>query len=649
MDLPCVQWQDYVAQKWIGLDPDLKERFTSLSQIDDVFKCALTLTTQNDLDFVQCMSAGYSVQKDPEKATTCRERGNASFQTRDYIAAALHYSQGICFAPQSLEQLSLCYANRSAALFRLQHYQECLADIDKALKYGYPSHLVHKLEDRRTQCLKHLSVGQKAKLDHHNPASKNHQSQGITKGPSVGPLSFGICPQVVVAFSPEKGRHLVAAERIAAGGVILTDRPYSYVLIPGMNEVKGGRQEAKNAVLFETEQRRCHRCLTETLCPLPCEGCSYSRYCSTGCQQDAWEEHHCWECPIGADLMAMGVMSQLALRVTLKAGLRNIQMAKKAEDENTKSGLNCLNRDCGESSNSNPRHTNQPDPTNPTSYCDDSYMNVFHLLHHLNHHSPSMRFLWAVTVATLYVKLSKAGPPPACWNLSESLRATGQSRDRGEVEGMIADWSPELWPLGSAVLRHILQLRCNAQAILMLQDTGKANSPVQSSQEIRIATAIFPTLSLLNHSCCPNTSMVFSTGASGDLPGSDLSADYSEDVVEHSGKACGVTVTVRAAKAITPGQEILHCYGPHSGRMVTQQRKRLLQEQYYFVCQCEACNLPEQQEEDGPEDRQQWSGLLCVKCKASLKKCSKDRGTGFICLQPSCGHHMSSSEVSQTL
>lgn len=45
MDLPCFQWQDYVMQKWTGLDPELKERFTSLLDVDDVFKCALTLTT----------------------------------------------------------------------------------------------------------------------------------------------------------------------------------------------------------------------------------------------------------------------------------------------------------------------------------------------------------------------------------------------------------------------------------------------------------------------------------------------------------------------------------------------------------------------------------------------------------------------------
>lgn len=84
---------------------------------------------------------------------------------------------------------------------------------------------------------------------------------------------------------------------------------------------------------------------------------------------------------------------------------------------------------------------------------------------------------------------------------------------------------------------------------------------MQSSREIRIATAIFPTLSLLNHSCCPNTSLVFGTGTSADLSGSDLSAEFSEDVAECRSTACGVTVTVRAAKEIADGQEILHCYG----------------------------------------------------------------------------------------
>ncbi|CAI5643320.1 unnamed protein product [Oreochromis niloticus] len=363
MDLPCVQWQDHVAQKWRALEPKLKEQFTSLLEIDDVFRCALRLMRQDDLDFLQQVSAAYSVQKDAELAAKCRERGNSSFKTKNYTAAALHYSKGICFAPSSSEQLSLCYANRSAALYHLQHYQ-----------------------------------------------------------------------------------------------------------------------------------------------------------------------------------------------------------------------------------------------------------------------------------------LSKAGPPPVSWS------HTPQGPNK---EGEDADWNAELWMLGSAVLQHILQLRCNAQAIVVLQDTGATNSLVQSNREIRIATAVFPALSLLNHSCCPNTSLVFSTGGIIEPSGSALSADFSEGEAEWRHKAQGVTVTVRAAKLITPGQEILHCYGPHSSRMATQERRRLLQAQYYFLCQCEACS---QHQQDVEEPRQQQPGaegrdlgLLCIKCKGSLKKRSEDREAGFVCSLSSCSHCMSLSDVNNRL
>lgn len=80
-------------------------------------------------------------------------------------------------------------------------------------------------------------------------------------------------------------------------------------------------------------------------------------------------------------------------------------------------------------------------------------------------------------------------------------------------------------------------------------------------EEIRIATAIFPTLSLLNHSCCPNTSLVFSTGAAADPCGSQESVGLNQRLIGEGHQGRGVTVTVRAARVITPGEEILHCYG----------------------------------------------------------------------------------------
>lgn len=311
--------------------------------------------------------------------------------------------------------------------------QESLDDIDKALKNGYPSHLLHKLDERRAQCLRRLAAAQTAKAAHHSPASE-----------------VEVCPEACVSFNSEKGRHLVAKERIAAGAVILNDRPYSCVLIPGSKEVKGKetRRDTEAGMLFGTEHRCCHRCLTETLCPVPCEGCNYSRYCSASCRQEAWEEHHRWECALGADLKVMGVMLHLALRVTLKAGLKNIRSAREHARSTPSSAT---------SSESDPHLA---------LHHGDSYSSVFHLLHHLKRQSPGVIFLYAVTVAALYLKLSSSGPLPAPWDLS---RCSSQSP---ADEGGHTDCSSEMWLLGSTALRHMLQLRTNAQAIITLQDTG---------------------------------------------------------------------------------------------------------------------------------------------------------------------------------
>lgn len=307
------------------------------------------------------------------------------------------------------------------------------------------------------QCVKHLAV------DYHN-----HKSPGGEKASPVPPHTLGICAKASVNFSLEKGRHLVAAERIATREVILNDRPYSFVLIPQMEKVKGKEGGGATGELG-TEHRHCHMCLTETLVLVPCDRCCYSRYCSTACQQAAWEEHHRWECPLGADLLVMGVMSHLALRVTLKAGLKNIQLATTPiRDEHTKSEPSRPN---GVTSDTDPHHMNQPHP--PTSHFGDSYSSVFHLLHHLSHYSPGLRFLYSVTIATLYVKLSKTGPPPESRQLRKPIGANSHSPNE---DGGDSDWAPELRLLGSAVLRHYLQLRCNAQAIVTLQDTGDCGS-----------------------------------------------------------------------------------------------------------------------------------------------------------------------------
>lgn len=356
--------------------------------------------------------------------------------------------------------------------------QECLEDIARALKHGYPTHLQHKLQDRRSQCLNHLSHRQgggkqpkqgsedlrdgcRTKREKPNPKPPNSQAKN-----GADPVS-SVSPNVSVCFSLEKGRHLVTTEGIVAGEVILEDRAYSCVLIPGMKR----QQETDRA--FGTEDRRCHQCLEETVSPVPCEGCSYARYCSEGCRLGAWEGHHLWECPIGAELRAAGVLSQLGLRVALKAGLEEAQRARESiGDENSNSNhkktlttKKTSPKKYSVSFKATSAESNVDDPS--TCYYGDSYLSVYHLLPHLSSHAPSMRYLCAVTIATLYQRLSRAGPPPVSW---ETRKCSSQSHGQEESRG----WAAELSLLGCVVLRHMLQLRCNAQAVSVLQDTGES-------------------------------------------------------------------------------------------------------------------------------------------------------------------------------
>lgn len=667
MDLPCVEWQKHVEQKWSRLTPDEKKCFSSLLDIDEVFDFGLSQIIQEDVDFLSGISKDYPVQKDLERAARCRKEGNSRFKARDYTAAVLHYSQGVCHASLSSEQLSLCYANRSAALFHLHRYRECLEDIDRALNHGYPSHLKHKLQDRRAQCLNHFPNGTeglntaKQEAGHQaevcsrtnstkpNPKSPNSQQQNGSAPGSC--LSAGLS----VCFSPEKGRHLLATTGIAAGEVILEDRAYSCVLIPGMG---GGRREETEEAgrVFGTEVRHCHQCLGETVSPVPCEGCSYARYCSEGCRRGAWEWHHRWECPIGAELSTAGVMSQLALRVALKAGVKEVLKAREPirdADNDSKlirekiSSKNSSSKPITEkmrpkkkNSGSSDATSTEPEVNDPSAYYHgDSYLSVYHLLPHLNGYAPSLRFLCSVTIATLYLRLRQAGPPPVSWErggASESRKCSKQSQAPEEGEG----WAPELSLLGSVALRHMLQLRCNAQAVSLLRDTGDFTA-VQSTQEVRIATAIFPTLSILNHSCCPNTSLNFRTSHLVSPQPDQGSAD---EPVSTGPEACsapvsvsaGVAVSIRASRDICPGQEILHCYGPHSSRMVLCERRRLLQEQYHFLCICQACSL---EQGEGPDTH-----LHCGKCKGPVK-CSVDGAGWCVCVRSSCGHRVSRSEL----
>jgi SET and MYND domain-containing protein len=60
--------------------------------------------------------------------------------------------------------------------------------------------------------------------------------------------------------------------------------------------------------------------------------------------------------------------------------------------------------------------------------------------------------------------------------------------------------------VGATILRHITQLVCNGHAITKLDSMlpENENKEVVTERQVRIATAIYPSASMMNHSCDPN-------------------------------------------------------------------------------------------------------------------------------------------------
>ena len=129
----------------------------------------------------------------------------------------------------------------------------------------------------------------------------------------------------------------------------------------------------------------------------------------------------------------------------------------------------------------------------------------------------------------------------------------------------------------SVIFRHLGQLVCNGHAIsefkmtlpseLRLRENlslhvqlGRLSESVESSRSF---TAIFPRISMFNHSCEPN-----------------IRNSFDKD-----------TLTVYAVKDIEEGGEIFNSYGPNCRLMPKNDRKMALKEQYFFNCNCDKCSL----------------------------------------------------------
>lgn len=273
-----------------------------------------------------------------------------------------------------------------------------------------------------------------------------------------------------VHFTPEKGRHVLATESKSAGEIVIEDEAFSFVLIPVNRQYK----KSGKVSVFTTETRHCHHCLCENINSVPCRGCSYALYCGQRCETEAWKQYHCWECSLGPELLALGLFAHLALRVTLKAGIKEVQRAREScinltvqkatfvtsdgkcgSDNPCSSGVTSDSLGLVSEVNAGVPLMSNNGSSHSRCYHGKSYLGIYSLLAHVEKHNPSLRFLLALTMAALSQRLSLE--VPSCHNQEEG----------------IVNWESEKNLLGATALRHMLQLRCYAQGVTAIKVKGQ--------------------------------------------------------------------------------------------------------------------------------------------------------------------------------
>ncbi|XP_069700412.1 SET and MYND domain-containing protein 4-like [Periplaneta americana] len=430
--------------------------------------------------------------------------------------------------------LSLALAVRSESLLQLDENEACLADIQLAIREGFPPHLRYELYWRMGRCYRGLGLIPKARVsmqlahtllgenkEHVGPMEliattvrlQNEISQLDIEQPlpqleasssqalSVPQLSQGKNPDmpamsrlISVVSSPEQGRYAVAAEHISSGDTIVVEPPYAACLLPDV---------------FGTH---CHHCFKRLVAPVACPDCSGVAFCSTDCRDRAVRTYHRYECHF-MDLLVgsgMSILCHIALRMITQSGLQHFLDEK---DSLRESFL---------------QPNKQP----------GSYASVYNLVTHAEKR-PAQDFLHRTLMALFLLRcLQEANFFP-----------------HGNKGSLTSD---ELF-IGSLILRHLQLLQFNAHEIF--ETSMEAPNTFRGSKTVYIAVGIYPTAAMLNHNCHPALARHF----------------------------VGKNIVLQALRPMEAGENVPENYGPVFTKRPLALRQRTLASRYWFKCDCEAC------------------------------------------------------------
>jgi len=423
---------------------------------------------------------------------------------------------------------------RSAALFHLRHYTESLRDIELAVEHGYPETTCYKLFERQGSVYQALGNTSEAMASYQKALDnlvtaglspkatatwqanidkqmKNCQKANVKRAPGIETEGLKMAVPALTGDPNEKypsasvavkvqydasfGRHTVADRDIKVGDVLMAETPFASVMLPG-----------------EYVAKHCYHCFAETEAPVPCRQCSTWLFCSRECADKAWKQYHWAECSF-AELLKPTLCAKighLAARLVMRQGIDSfVSYLRSSAVRKTKAD------ECGFSAEG--------------VYDHSSYDSVYHLVTSTRLRSVEDLFEFTILSCVL-VKI---------------MVASGFLKE-------IASSPAELELIGGAVLRHLQIIQCNAFRIIELTRPTKFDEPKPEP----VGVGLYPTVSLINHSCDPNADL-----------------NFYDDVV-----------VVRAIRNIAEGEEICISYGPLFYEVKPRFRHSQLKGVYFFNC-----------------------------------------------------------------
>ncbi|XP_046753146.1 SET and MYND domain-containing protein 4-like [Diprion similis] len=541
---------------------NLFSRFSTLKTENERFEIALKTVIKHHTNIfnTECL------QKDLDRSIILRNTGNHSFASGQYYTAVKQYTESIVCALDSSEELALAYANRSAALFKINKYSDCVEDIDRALNLKYPDRLKIKLYKRKelslaalgrpgidTSCQDTLNSLKKMDLQEDEKDKSKNKLPELSSVPSVSKSPANVprhlpptlltsnpnipsaSDAVTIKFSRKFGRHLVATRKIKPGEILILEKPYCSRLV------------------LRNVYTHCSYCLHASWNMIPCQYCINVAYCSERCRNKAWDDYHEVECSVVGLLLGYGFNNILWL---------SLRMAITATEKGTK--LDALKHELKTIDNSTDPCTKGY--CDNGKFCSDKYHSIYSLTDNIDKCSAEnliVRPLWAaITVCTLASESRMFGK-----KLSINTLANNQ----------------DVIFVGKLILKNIHTLIINTQTF----------GPPRNSENKDLGHAVMAVSSLLNHSCDANTIKQWYA---------DCMATY-------------------AVYPIEQGEQVFTNYGPRFDLMDKRERQGHLN-RWHINCDCLPCANDWPQIYSVPSYRNQ---NLSQQSKKQLDKIMSDR------------------------